>query len=136
MLDPFHVVRLALAALDDVRRRVQHAQTGHRGRTGDPLYGIRRVLRRRADHLSVKARARLEAGLIAGDPDGEVTIAWTIAQQVMDLYQGDDPDQARAAAAELIAALRELPDRRTGPPRPHPARLARRVARPLRPPRG
>jgi transposase len=109
VLDPFHVVRLALAAVDDVRRRVQHTQTGHRGRTGDPLYGIRRVLRRRADHLSTKARARLEAGLIAGDPDGEVTIAWTIAQHVMDLYQGDDPDQARAAATELIAALRECP---------------------------
>ena len=42
-----------------------------------------------------KARARLEAGLIAGDPDGEVTIAWTVAQQVMDLYRHDDPDQAR-----------------------------------------
>lgn len=109
VLDPFHVVRLALAAVDDVRRRVQHAQTGHRGRTGDPLYGIRRVLRRRADHLSTKARGRLEAGLIAGDPDGEVTIAWTIAQQVMDLYRRNDPDQARAAAAELIAALRECP---------------------------
>ena len=95
MLDPFHVVRLALAAVDDVRRRVQQAQTGHRGRTGDPLYGIRRVLRRRVDHLSTKARARLEAGLIAGDPDGEVTIAWTIAQQVMALYQLDDPAQAR-----------------------------------------
>ena len=109
VLDPFHVVRLALAALDDVRRRVQQAQTGHRGRTGDPLYGIRRVLRRRADHLSTKARARLQAGLIAGDPDGEVTIAWTIAQHVMDLYQHDDPDQARTAAAELIAALRDCP---------------------------
>jgi transposase len=107
VLDPFHVVRLALAALDDVRRRVQQAQTGHRGRTGDPLYGIRRVLRRRADHLSMKAR--LEAGLIAGDPDGEVTIAWVTAQQVMDLYQHDDPDQARTAAAELIAALRDCP---------------------------
>jgi transposase len=109
VLDPFHVVRLALAALDDVRRRVQQAQTGHRGRTGDPLYGIRRVLRRREDHLSMKARARLEAGLIAGDPDGEVTIAWVTAQQVMDLYQHDDPDQARTAAAELIAALRDCP---------------------------
>jgi transposase len=109
VLDPFHVVRLALAALDDVRRRVQHTQTGHRGRTGDPLYGIRRVLRRRADHLSTKARARLETGLIAGDPDGETTIAWTVAQQVMDLYQHDEPDQARAAAVELIAALRECP---------------------------
>ena len=109
VLDPFHVVRLALAALDDVRRRVQHAQTGHRGRTGDPLYGIRRVLRRRADHLSTKARARLETGLIAGDPDGEVTIAWTIAQQVMDLYRQDDPEQAHVAALELISALRACP---------------------------
>jgi transposase len=109
VLDPFHVVRLALAAVDDVRRRVQQAQTGHRGRTGDPLYGIRRVLRRRADHLSVKARARLEAGLIAGDPDGEVSIAWTIAQQVMALYRLDDPAQARARAAELVTALRACP---------------------------
>jgi len=109
VLDPFHVVRLALAALDDVRRRVQHAQTGHRGRTGDPLYGIRRVLRRRADHLSVKAWARLEAGLIAGDPDGETAIAWTIAQQVMDLYRQDDPEQAHVAALELISALRACP---------------------------
>lgn len=109
VLDPFHVVRLALAALDDVRRRVQQAQTGHRGRTGDPLYGIRRILRRRVDHLSTKARARLEAGLVAGDPDGEVSIAWTIAQQVMALYQLADPDQARTQAAELIAALRSCP---------------------------
>ena len=109
VLDPFHVVRLALAAVDDVRRRVQQAQTGHRGRTGDPLYGIRRVLRRRVDHLSAKARARLETGLVAGDPDGEVTIAWAIAQQVMALYRLDDPAQARGRAADLVAALRACP---------------------------
>jgi transposase len=109
VLDPFHVVRLALAALDDVRRRVQQTQTGHRGRIGDPLYGIRRVLRRRADHLSSSARARLEAGLVAGDPNGEVTIAWTIAQRVMALYQDSDPAHARAQVAELIAALRHCP---------------------------
>src|SRR6185503_16272831 len=109
VLDPFHVVRLALAAVDDVRRRVQQAQTGHRGRAGDPLYGIRRVLRRRVDHLSTKARARLEAGLIAGDPDGEVTLAWTVAQDVMALYQQGDPDRARTQVTELIAALRECP---------------------------
>jgi transposase len=73
VLDPFHVVRLAIAAIDDVRRRVQQDQTGHRGRTDDPLYGIRRVLRRRRDRLSNHARQRLRAGLLAGDPDGEVT---------------------------------------------------------------
>jgi len=77
VLDPFHVVRLGLAAVDDVRRRVQQHTLGHRGRNRDPLYGIRRVLRRHRTRLSTKARARLEAGLIAGDPDGETTLAWT-----------------------------------------------------------
>jgi transposase len=109
VLDPFHVVRLALAAVDDVRRRAQQDQTGHRGRSGDPLYGIRRVLRRRSDHLSTKAWARLEAGLVAGDANGEVTLAWTVAQRVMTLYRHGDPAQARPQAAELIAALRECP---------------------------
>ena len=109
VLDPFHVVRVALTVVDDVRRRVQQAQTGHRGRTNDPLYGIRRVLRRRIDHLSTKARARLEAGLIAGDPDGEVTLAWAAAQDVMALYRIDDPDHARTQATKLIAALRQCP---------------------------
>jgi transposase len=109
VLDPFHVVRLALAAVDDVRRRVQQDTTGHRGRSGDPLYGIRRLLRRRRDRLSIKARARLEAGLIAGDPHGEVTLAWTVAQDLMALYQLDDPDLARRRAETLIADLRACP---------------------------
>jgi transposase len=51
VLDPFHVVKLGLTCVDDVRCRVQHDTLGHRGRTGDPLFGIRRVLRRR-DRLS------------------------------------------------------------------------------------
>jgi len=109
VLDPFHVVRLGLACVDDVRRRVQQDTTGHRGRRRDPLYGIRRVLRRRRDRLSVKATARLQAGLIAGDPDGEVTLAWTVAQDLMDLYRLDDADQARAQAEQLIADLRDCP---------------------------
>jgi transposase len=109
VLDPFHVVRLGLACVDDIRRRVQQAQTGHRGRRDDPLYGIRRILRRRADHLSTKARARLQAGLITGDPDGETTLAWTIAQDLMALYRLHDPTQARARAEQLIADLRDCP---------------------------
>src|SRR4051794_36307976 len=81
VLDPFHVVRLGVACVDDVRRRVQQDTLGHRGRTGDPLYGLRRVLRRRHDRLSPHAWRRLEAGLEAGDPDGEVTLAWDAAQR-------------------------------------------------------
>jgi transposase len=37
VLDHFHAVRLANAAVDDVRRRVQQETLGHRGRKGDPL---------------------------------------------------------------------------------------------------
>jgi hypothetical protein len=44
------VVRLGFAAVDDVRRRIQQQLTGHRGRRDDPLYGIRRLLRRGGDH--------------------------------------------------------------------------------------
>ena len=109
VLDPFHVVRLGLAAVDDVRRRVQQDTCGHRGRRRDPLFGIRRVLRRRRDRLSTKARARLEAGLVAGDPDGEVALAWTVAQDLMDLYRTDDPATARTRAEQLINDLRDCP---------------------------
>ena len=58
------------------------------------------MLRRRRDRLGPKARARLQAGLIAGDPDGEVTLAWTVAQDLMELYQLDDPDHYRLISAD------------------------------------
>lgn len=43
VLDAFHVVKLSTQAVDEVRRRVQQEVTGHRGRKGDPLYGIRTI---------------------------------------------------------------------------------------------
>ncbi len=42
--DPFHVVRVANRAVDQVRRRVQNETLGHRGRKHDPLYRIRKLL--------------------------------------------------------------------------------------------
>jgi hypothetical protein len=40
VVDPFHAIALANRCLDDVRRRVQNQQTGHRGRKGrSPLSG-------------------------------------------------------------------------------------------------
>ncbi|MGH3622216.1 MAG: FAD-dependent oxidoreductase, partial [Sciscionella sp.] len=45
-----------LAAVDKVRRRVQREHTGHRARRGGALYGVRRLPRRRADHLTERAR--------------------------------------------------------------------------------
>ena len=118
VLDPFHVVKLGLNCVDEVRRRVQRDTLGHRGRARDPLYGIRRLLRRRRDRLGSKAWARLQAGLLAGDSTGEVTLAWAVAQDLMALYQLPDPAQARRRAETLIADLR-------GCPIPELARLGR-----------
>jgi transposase len=117
VLDPFHVVKLGLSTVDEVRRRVQHEQTGHRGRTGDALYGIRRLLRRRADRLTHRAGQRLRDGLTAGDPAGEVTAAWSIAQDLMACYHTRD----RAAAQRIITAARDCPV-------PEVARLGRTLA--------
>src|SRR5699024_3888264 len=54
VMDPFHVVALAGEKIDQCRQRVQQATLGHRGRSGDPLYGIRRVLHTGADLLTDK----------------------------------------------------------------------------------
>jgi transposase len=117
VLDPFHVTKLGLSAVDDVRRRVQQDMTGHRGRIGDPLYSIRRLLRRRADRLSDRAWQRLRDGLTAGDPAGEVTVAWSIAQDLMSCYHVRD----RAAAEQVITAALDCPV-------PEVARLGRTLA--------
>lgn len=58
MVDHFHAVALANAAIDDVRRRVQNETLGHRGRKGDPLYAIRRLLLRSGGDLDERAWAR------------------------------------------------------------------------------
>ena len=96
VLDPFHVVRLGFACVDDVRRRVQQHTCGHRGRRGDPLYGIRRVLRRGAENLTEHAWARLLSGVEAGDDDGQVAKAWVAAQELRAIYGCRDRDQAAA----------------------------------------
>src|SRR5699024_9744931 len=51
VMDPFHVVALAGTALDKCRQRIQQATLGRRGKTGAPLYGIRKTLRTGNDYL-------------------------------------------------------------------------------------
>jgi transposase len=86
VLDAFHVTRLGFAAVDDVRRRVQQDSTGHRGRKHDPLYRIRRLLRRRADRLTERAWQRLLIGLELGDVDQQIALTWIAAQDLCRLY--------------------------------------------------
>jgi transposase len=94
VLDAFHVTRLGFAAVDDVRRRVQQDCTGHRGRKNDPLYSIRRVLRRGHEHLTDVAWERLMAGLDAGDVDGQVAAAWIAAQDLRLIYRAHTRENA------------------------------------------
>lgn len=86
VLDAFHVTRLGFAAVDDVRRRVQQQATGHRGRKDDPLFRIRRLLRRRADRLTDRAWTRLLVGLELGDVDQQIRAAWIAAQELCRLF--------------------------------------------------
>lgn len=109
VLDPFHVTKLGLDALDEVRRRVQQDTLARRGHRDDPLYRARRLTRRRYDRLSERAQARLRARLADGDPNGEVAAAWAMAQDLMAAYATDDPEHGRARAERVIAAALACP---------------------------
>lgn len=74
--DPFHVVRLANLCLDRVRRRVQEETLGRRGRKGDDLYRIRKLLTLAHERLDPHSEQKLTGLLQAGDPRGEVRDAW------------------------------------------------------------
>jgi transposase len=97
VVDHFHAIRLANAAVDQVRRRTQQATLGHRGRKRDPLYRIRKLLLTAAEQLTGRGRTRLRAGLAAGDPTGEVAAAWQGKELLRAVYAAAGPAAARAA---------------------------------------
>jgi transposase len=118
VLDTFHAVKLGFDALDEVRRRVQQEQTGHRGHKHDPLYRTRRLLRRRVDRLQPQHFDKLDVALGAGDPHGEVTIAWHAAQALAGALARTDRAHGARQALEVIATYIDCPV-------PEVARLAR-----------
>jgi transposase len=97
VVDHFHAIKLANAAVDQVRRRIQQATLGHRGRKPDPLYRIRKLLLTAAEQLTSRGWVRLRAGLAAGDPGGEVAAAWQGKELLRAVYAADDLADARAA---------------------------------------
>jgi hypothetical protein len=104
VLDAFHVTRLGFAAVDEVRRRLQREQTGHRGRAGDPLFGIRRVLRRGFEHHSERSWTKLLAGLDAGDTDDEqLARTWIAAQELRLIFSCPDRPRAQAHLYRWLA---------------------------------
>ena len=96
VMDPFHV-QLAGDALDHCRQRVQQDTTGHRGRSGDPLYGVRKTLHTGMDLLTDKQRTRLE-GVFAQDAHVGVEATWGIYQKIVAALPRSRP-QGRASPA-------------------------------------
>jgi transposase len=97
VVDHFHAIRLANLVVDQVRRRVQQATLGHRGRKRDPLYCIRKLLLTAQEQLNQRGRVRLRAGLAASDPGGEVAAAWQGKELLRAVYGAVGTPAARAA---------------------------------------
>ena len=103
VVDHFHIIQLANRVIDDVRRRVQQEQTGHRGRKHDPLYRVRKLLLKACENIDASGWTRLGDALRAGDPDGAVTAAWQLKEITRDLYRATSIDAARDTLALLYA---------------------------------
>ena len=104
VMDPFHVVALAGDKLDRCRQRVQQETLGHRGRSGDPLYGVRRVARTRARLLTVKQQHRL-ARVFADERHAAFEVTWSLYQDVIDAYQADQPADGKKIMTRLITSI-------------------------------
>ena len=123
VLDAFHVVKLGTAAVDECRRRVQQETLGHRGRKGDPLYGIQKLLRAGAEKLTDKQWTRLENAIAAAHEEHlEVWVAWSCAQQLRSAYRHRDTAEGRKIAEKVLASFPTCPV-------PEIARLGRTLKR-------
>jgi len=105
--DPFHLVKLANQRVDEVRRRVQNETMGHRGRKDDPLYRCRRLLTKADERLDDNGRSKLLGLLEAGDPHGEVRMAWHAKEVVREIYTIGDPGLAKTFVDRLAADLQD-----------------------------
>ena len=92
--DPFHVVGIANRRLTQTRRRVQEETHGRRGRKQDDLYQARNLLTLAREKLDDNGEEKLWRLLDAGDPRGEVRLAWHAKETVRQIYQIPDPQDA------------------------------------------
>ena len=122
VLDAFHVVKLGTQAMDEVRRRVQQDIHGHRGRSGDPLYGIRNILHAGAEKLTERQHARLARAWAADERHVEVEVAWAAAQRLRAAYRHPNPVEGRKIASNVVQTFPSCPI-------PEIARLGRTLKR-------
>jgi transposase len=108
VLDAFHVVRLGTQVVDEVRRRVQQDTLGRRGHKHDPLYQIRGLLHHGVEHLTERQQAKISRCLDAGDPIGEVDLAWQCYQQLRSIYHAV-PANGRQIAIKVLDNFHTCP---------------------------
>jgi transposase len=105
VMDPFHVVQLAGDALDRCRQRIQQATLGHRGRSGDPLYGIRRALHTGEGFLTDRQRSRILAAFAADEQHIAVEVTWSVYQDIVTAYRDEDRARGRTALHSAIRSI-------------------------------
>ena len=113
-VDRFHIVRLANQVVTEVRQRTQQEVLGRRGRRGDPLYVVRRMLLVGRERLTDGQRRRLEAALAHrhGDVYDEIACAWWAKEHLRDVYAAPSLTEARQRLAEFYewAELVQVPE--------------------------
>ena len=122
VLDAFHIVKLGGQAVEEVRRRLQQAIHGHRGRKNDPLYGIRNLLRCAEERLTERQQVRLAKAIEADERHLEVFVAWQCAQQLRQVYHQPNAAAGRQLAEKIIDSFPACPI-------PEIARLGRTLKR-------
>ncbi len=105
VMDPFHVVHLAAGKLTVCRQRIQQHTQGHRGRSGDPLYGIRRILLTRMDLLTDKQARRLGA-MLADERHEPIEAFYLAYQDLIDAYGNPDRRAGKIAMIKTFKAIR------------------------------
>jgi transposase len=88
VVDCFHVVQLAQRHLADLRRRATWKQHGRRARKGDPVWEVRKLLRRNAEDLDEGQRDLLVRELTwMGTYGKQILAAWQAKELLRDLLR-------------------------------------------------
>src|ERR1700749_5114845 len=104
-MDPFHVVALAGTQARPVPPTCPTADLRASGRTGDPLYGVRRALRTRLPLLTSRQQSRLTT-VFADDAPLAVLVTRSIYQRIIPYYHQADRRRSKTMLTNIINTLR------------------------------
>lgn len=106
VMDPFHVVHLAADKLTMTRQRIQQDTCGHRGRSGDPLYGVRRILLTRMGLLTDRQKAKLDA-VFADERHTAVDVTHWTYQDIIAAYEHPDRRVGKRWMYKIMCRIRK-----------------------------